>query len=145
MKPHIGFIGLGLMGSGMARNFLTKGYPLTVYNRSTGPAELLARDGAKIAVSPWAVASASDFIFTCVSGPKSVKSMAFGPDGLLAGAKSGARWIETSTIGREASEEMDRAAKASGVGYLEAPVTGSKMGAKNGTLVVMTGGEKALH
>jgi 3-hydroxyisobutyrate dehydrogenase-like beta-hydroxyacid dehydrogenase len=145
MKPKIGFIGLGLMGAGMARNFLTKGYPLSVYNRSAGPAEALGKDGARVAASPKALAAESDFIFTCVSDPAAVRGVALGQDGLLAGARRGARWVDTSTIGAEASRELAAAAQAAGVGYLEAPVTGSKTGAEKGTLVVMTGGERALH
>ena len=133
------------MGAGMARNFLAKGFPLTVWNRTRSAAEPLGREGAAIATSPRELAAASDIIVTSLSNPEAVAAVALGDDGLLAGARPGLRWIETSTIGPRASREMAAAAQARGVEYLEAPVTGSKNGARDGTLLVMTGGPQALH
>jgi 3-hydroxyisobutyrate dehydrogenase-like beta-hydroxyacid dehydrogenase len=143
--PRIGFIGLGLMGEGMARNYLTKGYPLTVYNRTATRADALVAVGAKRADSPRALAEASDVIVSCVADPAALDHVALGEHGLLAGARAGAIWIDTSTIGAAASSRLAGRAVERGVRYLEAPVTGSKVGAKNGTLVVMTGGPRALH
>jgi 3-hydroxyisobutyrate dehydrogenase-like beta-hydroxyacid dehydrogenase len=143
--PRIGFAGLGLMGSGMARNFLTKGYPLTVWNRTRAATEPLARDGAKVAASPRELAAASDVVVTSLSTPEAVAAVALGEDGLLAGARPGLRWIETSTIGPKASRHLAAAARVRGLEYLEAPVTGSKNGARDGTLLVMTGGPQSLH
>lgn len=142
---RIGFIGLGLMGEGMARNFLTKGFPLTVYNRTAARADALVSEGARRADSPRALAQASDVIVTCVADPVALEHVALGEHGLLAGARAGAIWIDTSTIGAAASSHLAGRAVEPGVRYLEAPVTGSKLGAKNGTLVVMTGGPRALH
>lgn len=143
-KPRIGFAGLGLMGRGMARNYLVKGFPLTVWNRTRAAAEPLARDGAAIAGTPHDLAAGADVIVTCLANPEAVSAAALGPDGLLAGARSGTRWIEASTIGSIASLRLAAAAAERGVDYLEAPVTGSKNGARDGTLVVMTGGPHAL-
>jgi 3-hydroxyisobutyrate dehydrogenase len=142
---RIGFIGLGLMGEGMARNFLAKGFPLTVYNRTAARADALVAEGARRADSPRALAEASDVIVTCVADPAALEHVALGEHGLLAGARAGVIWIDTSTIGAAASTRMAGRAIERGVRYLEAPVTGSKLGAKNGTLVVMTGGPRALH
>lgn len=144
-NPRIGFAGLGLMGAGMARNFLAKGFPLAVWNRTRSAALPLGREGAAIAPSPRELAAAADIVVTSLSHPEAVAAVALGDDGLLAGARPGLRWIETSTLGPRASLEMAAAAGARDVDYLEAPVTGSKNGARDGTLLVMTGGPQALH
>jgi 3-hydroxyisobutyrate dehydrogenase-like beta-hydroxyacid dehydrogenase len=144
-NPRIGFLGLGLMGQGMARCFLRKGYPLTVWNRTSERTRALAAEGAVVAASPRLVAVQSDVVVSCVSNPAAVAGVALGDDGLLAGAHPGLAWIDCSTIGSAASLEMAAAARTRGVAHLEAPVTGSKNGARDGTLVVMTGGPRALH
>lgn len=144
-RPRIGVAGLGIMGAGIARNFLTKGYPLSVWNRTRRTAEPFARDGAHIAATPRELAERSDVILTCLSSPNVVGAVATGHDGLLSGARKGLRWIDTSTIGRPTALAMAEGAKKYGVEFLEAPVTGSKQGARDGTLVVMTGGPPELH
>ena len=144
-KPRIGFAGLGLMGQGMAKNFLDKGYPLTVWNRTAARADELVLAGATHATTPRALAEASDVIVSCVADPRALDAIAYGDDGILAGARAGAMWIDTSTVGPAATTALGAAAAARGVRLLEAPVTGSKLGAKNGTLVVMTGGPRDLH
>lgn len=141
---EIGFAGLGIMGSRMARRFLTKGASLTVWNRTPAAAEALRQDGAMVARTPAELARRCDLVFTCLADPAAVRQVATGPDGLLAGARPGCRWVDTSTIGSAASLELAAAAAASGVAYLEAPVTGSKNGARDGTLLVMTGGPREL-
>jgi 3-hydroxyisobutyrate dehydrogenase-like beta-hydroxyacid dehydrogenase len=137
---RIGFAGLGIMGGGMARRFLGAGYPLTVWNRSRDKADALAAEGARVAATPHELAAESDAIVTCVSTPDALDAIAFGDQGLLAGAKAGTLWIETSTIGSVASLKLAGASAEHGVRYLEAPVTGSKLGARDGTLLVMAGG-----
>ena len=145
MLPNIGFAGLGIMGRGMARNFLAKGYPLAVWNRTRQAAAPLVADGAVPAETPRALAARSEVLVTCLTDGAAVRAVALGEDGLLAGARPGARWIDTSTIGAVASRELEAEARKHGVAYLEAPVTGSKNGARDGTLVVMTGGPRELH
>jgi len=130
------------MGRGMARNFLTKGYPLTVWNRTRAAASPLEADGAEVAATPRELAARSDVLFTSLSTPDAVEGICLGPEGLLSGARTGTRWIETSTVGSSASLRFAKAAAAVGVRYLEAPVTGSKNGARDGTLLVMAGGER---
>ena len=144
-QPSVGFAGLGIMGQGMARNFLAKGYPLTVWNRDRARTAALAADGAQVADSPRALAAGVDVVVTCLANPGAVRAVALGEDGLLAGARAGLRWIDTSTIGSVAALELAAAAAARQVRYLEAPVTGSKVGARDGSLVVMTGGPRELH
>ena len=139
---RIGVCGLGLMGQGIASNFLTKGFDLTVWNRTAARAATLQQAGAKVAESPEALAAASDVVVTCLADPAAVKEVGAG---ILAGAQPGLRWIETSTIGRPTILELASAAAARGVLVLEAPVTGSKVGAANGTLLAMTGGLPELH
>ena len=140
---RIGFCGLGLMGEGMARNFVDKGWKTTVWNRTRARAEAVS--GAEVAPTPAALAAGVDVMITSLSDPAAVRAVALGPEGLLAGARQGARWIETSTIGRPTVLALAAAAAEKGVGFLEAPVTGSKMGARSGKLLAMTGGDAALH
>lgn len=142
MKPSIGVAGLGLIGRGIAANYVKKGYPTTVWNRTPERAAPLVEAGAALAKTPAELAAASDFVVTSLTTPDVVLS--FAAD-MLPGARRGLRWIETSTIGTVASLECAGRAAAVGVGYLEAPVTGSKNGARDGTLVVMTGGPAELH
>jgi 3-hydroxyisobutyrate dehydrogenase-like beta-hydroxyacid dehydrogenase len=142
---RIGVCGLGVMGTGMAQNFVRKGFPTTVWNRTAAAAQRLAEQGASAARSPAEVAKAAEVVVTCVSDGAALEAVALGEEGLLAGAAPGLRWIDTSTVGPAASLKMAAAAAKRGVAYLEAPVTGSKNGARDGTLVVMTGGPRPLH
>jgi 3-hydroxyisobutyrate dehydrogenase-like beta-hydroxyacid dehydrogenase len=142
--PRIGFAGLGIMGRGMARNFLTKGYPLTVWNRTRAAASALEAEGAEVAPSPRELGARSDVLITSLSTPDAVEAVALGPDGFLSGARRGTCWIDTSTVGSVASLRFAEAAAAAGARYLEAPVTGSKNGARDGTLLVMAGGERGV-
>jgi 3-hydroxyisobutyrate dehydrogenase-like beta-hydroxyacid dehydrogenase len=144
MKARIGFAGLGTMGRGMARNYLTKGYALGVWNRTRAAAKALEAEGAHVHETPRELAAASDAIVTSLSTPEVVEKVALGADGLLAGARPGLLWIETSTIGSTASIRLSAAASERGVRYLEAPVTGSKIGARDGTLIVMAGGPREV-
>jgi 3-hydroxyisobutyrate dehydrogenase len=144
-KPTVAFLGLGIMGRGMARNYLSKGFPLRVWNRSPAPAEALGRDGATVAATPREAAAGTDFVVTCVADRAALTAIALGDDGLLAGCREGTRWIEASTVGPDCTRELAEVARGRKVELLEAPVTGSKNGARDGTLVVMTGGPAELH
>ena len=145
MQKRIGFAGLGLMGSRMARQFIDKGFGLTVWNRTRERCDALAAAGARVASTPRALAEDSDVVVTCVSDPPAVESLMFGPDGVLAAARSGFSYIETSTISAGLSRRVAAALHERGADYLEAPVTGSKLGAERGTLVIMTGGRREVH
>jgi 3-hydroxyisobutyrate dehydrogenase-like beta-hydroxyacid dehydrogenase len=145
MSTRVGFAGLGLMGSRMARNLLQKGFSLTVWNRSPDRCEELARGGARVAATPRALAEASDVVVTCVADPAAVERVVFAEDGVLAAARPGFRYLETSTISPGLSRRVAEALRGRGADALEAPVTGSKLGAERGTLLLMTGGRREVH
>ena len=145
MQKRIGFAGLGLMGSRMARQFLDKGFPLTVWNRSAERCGPLAAAGVRVAGSPRELAEAADVVVACVAGPAAVERLVFAEDGVLAAARPGFRYLECSTISPELMRRVAEALRAKGADALEAPVTGSKLGAEKGTLLLMTGGRREVH
>src|SRR5262245_23570810 len=145
MDTRIGFAGLGLMGGRMARHFLDKGHPLTVWNRTADRCAPLVAAGATQAATPRELAERSDVLVACVSDPPAVGRVVFADDGILAAARPGFTYLETSTIAPSTARRVDEALRAKGARMLEAPVTGSKMGAEKGTLILMTGGPRALH
>jgi 3-hydroxyisobutyrate dehydrogenase len=145
MDKRIGFAGLGLMGGRMALNLLQKGFPLTVWNRSGVRAAPLAAAGARVARSPRELAESSDVVVACVADPPAVERLVFAEDGLLAGVHPGLRYLECSTVDPGTTRRVQAALRERGADALEAPVTGSKNGAANATLLFMTGGEKAVH
>jgi 3-hydroxyisobutyrate dehydrogenase len=142
---RVGFAGLGIMGSRMASNLLAKGHAVAVYNRSPGPAQALSRKGAEIAADPAALAQRSEVVFTCLSDPPAVRAVYLAERGLVAGLEGGARCVDTSTIAPALARELAAACQAKGAGFLECPVTGSKQGAEDGSLLLMTGGPRKLH
>ncbi len=137
-----GFIGLGMMGQGMAGNLLRAGYPLTVWNRSPEKSAALLEQGARAGDSPAAVAAASDLIFVCVSDTPDVEAVILGPDGVLQGAQAGSLVIDHSTISPAATRLMAARLAEIGVGMLDAPVSGGPEGAQQGTLSIMVGGDE---
>jgi 3-hydroxyisobutyrate dehydrogenase-like beta-hydroxyacid dehydrogenase len=142
-STRVGFAGLGLMGVRMARQFVDKGFPLTVWSRDAKKAEPLVAKGAKQAKTPKELAEASDVVVACVADPAAVERVVFAPDGVLAGARSGFRYIETSTVSPEQTKRIAEALRAKGGDALEAPMTGSKNGADKGTLLFMCGGRRS--
>ncbi len=145
MQKRIGFAGLGLMGQRMARQFLDKGFSLTVWNRSPERCAPLVQAGAKVARTPRELAEAADVVVACVADPAAVERLVFADDGVLGAARLGFRYLETSTISAELSRRVAEAFRAKGADALEAPVTGSKLGAEKGTLLLMTGGRRETH
>jgi 3-hydroxyisobutyrate dehydrogenase-like beta-hydroxyacid dehydrogenase len=145
MATRVGFAGLGLMGSRMARQLLDKGFPLTVWNRTAERCAPLAAAGASVARSPAELAEKSDVVVACVADPAAVERVVFAEDGVLAAVRPGFRYLETSTISPALSRRVAEAFRARGADALEAPVTGSKLGAEKGTLLLMTGGRRETH
>jgi 3-hydroxyisobutyrate dehydrogenase len=145
MSKRIGFAGLGIMGQGMARNLLKKGFPTTVWNRTRERCEPLAKEGAKVAGSPWELAEHSDVVVACVADPPAVEELVFGEQGILGAARPGFRYVECSTVSPTLNRRVQTALRERGADSLEAPVTGSKKGANEGTLLLMTGGDRAVH
>jgi 3-hydroxyisobutyrate dehydrogenase len=144
MNTHIGFIGLGIMGRPMARNLLKAGYSVTVYNRSHAAVEALVTDGATEASSPQEVAEQSDVVITIVTDTPDVQQVILGPHGVLTGLHAGGVIIDMSTISPSGTRELAETAKAKGVHFLDAPVSGGESGAIAGTLSIMVGGEATV-
>jgi 2-hydroxy-3-oxopropionate reductase len=143
MPETIGFIGLGVMGDPMARNLIEAGHSLVVHNRSREPVQALAEVGAQAASGPREVAERSDVVITMLPDSAAVESVVLGEDGVLAGASEGDLLIDMSTIHPTVSVAVAQAAAERGVAALDAPVSGGDVGAKQGTLSIMVGGDAA--
>jgi 3-hydroxyisobutyrate dehydrogenase-like beta-hydroxyacid dehydrogenase len=141
-KPVIGFIGVGLMGHGMAKNIVTKGYPLVVMgHRNREPVEHLISLGAREAKTAREVAQACDIVHLCVTGSTQVEALVRGPDGLLAGAKPGLIIIDCSTSNPVSTLALAAEAKAAGVAFADAPLSRTPKEAEAGTLDTMVGAD----
>src|SRR6516225_1405621 len=141
-KTRIGWIGTGVMGRWMCQHLLDKGYKATVYNRSKDKAKPLLDAGAAWGETPKAVAERSDVIFAIVGFPKDVREVFLGTQGALAGSKAGNILVDMTTSEPSLAREIEQAAKAKGVGSVDAPVSGGDVGARNAALSIMVGGEK---
>ncbi|MEZ4708868.1 MAG: NAD(P)-dependent oxidoreductase [Caldilineaceae bacterium] len=141
MSEQIGFIGLGIMGQGMTRNLLKKGFAVRVWNRTASRMEPLVAEGAIACSSPADVAANSDIIITCVSDTPDVEAVILGEKGVLETVKSGALVIDCSTISPQVTVEIAQKLAAKGVHMLDAPISGGSEGAANGTLSIMVGGD----
>lgn len=139
----IGFIGLGVMGLGMATNLLKKGYEVSIYNRTPGKAGALLKLGAVELQSPAEVVKAVDIAITMISNDAAIREVYWGENGVFSGARSGITLIDSSTISPTLAKELAASAEALGASFLDAPVTGSKPAAEDGTLVFMVGGPEA--
>ncbi|MED4752739.1 NAD(P)-dependent oxidoreductase [Brevibacillus choshinensis] len=139
----IGWIGLGNMGIPMASNLLAAGYELSVWNRSPVKAEPLLALGAKSATTLAQLVDESDILFTMVSDDTAVKAVYDGPGGILAAAGKGKLAVDMSTISPDTSRFLAARCQEVGIRFLDAPVSGSVGPAKEGTLVIMVGGEKS--
>jgi 3-hydroxyisobutyrate dehydrogenase len=140
MSERIGFIGLGIMGRGMAANLLKAGFELTVWNRTATRMQDLVAQGAHTGADPADVAARSDIIITCVSDTPDVKTVILDEQGVIYGARPGALVIDCSTISPQATREIADALRAKGVFMLDAPISGGSEGAAKGTLSIMVGG-----
>ncbi len=140
-RERIGFIGLGIMGSGMARNILQAGFPLRIWNRTAGRMDELATAGAGPASSPGDVAFHSDIVITCVSDTPDVESVILGEGGVIHGARPGSLVIDMSTISPQATQRIAARLAERGIHMLDAPVSGGAEGAARGTLSIMVGGD----
>jgi 2-hydroxy-3-oxopropionate reductase len=139
----IGFIGLGVMGAPMARNLLAAGHEVVAWNRSPEPLAALAEAGARAAEGPAAVAAEADVLITILKDDPVVREVLGGPDGAIAAAPAGSLVIDMSTVSPALARELAEEAAARGVAFLDAPVSGGDVGARDGTLSIMVGGEAA--
>ncbi|HRN51703.1 MAG TPA: NAD(P)-binding domain-containing protein [Anaerolineales bacterium] len=140
-KPTLGFIGLGLMGKPMAAHLLKAGFVLWVHNRSQAAVDELVSQGAHKANLAKEVAQHADIIMTCLPDSPDVEACVLGEDGILAGAKQGLIVIDHSTIKPATARHLAAALAARGMHFLDAPVSGGQIGAQNGTLTTMVGGD----
>lgn len=141
---RIGFIGAGVMGSGMMRRLMAGGYAVSVYSRTRSKADALIQDGAIWRDSPAELARHSNLILTIVGYPSDVEAVYFGPDGLIENAVEGTVLVDMTTSQPALAVRIADAARARNLQTLDAPVSGGDIGARNGTLSIMVGGEEAV-
>jgi len=136
---RVAFLGLGIMGRSMAANLAKAGHEVTVWNRTPGTDV----EGARSATSAAEAARGAEVVWICVSDTKAVESVLFGPQGVHESLTEGMIIADSSTISPSATRQFADRVRAKGVEYVDAPMTGSKTGAANGTLIFMIGGEEA--
>src|SRR5438067_4042720 len=139
---RIGWIGTGVMGLSMCGHILSAGYRVTLHSRTKSKAQPLVDLGATWADTPRAVAADSDMIFTIVGFPQDVRTVYFGENGVLAGARSGTVLIDMTTTDPTLSREIAEHATTKGLSAIDAPVSGGDVGSRNATLSIMMGGDR---
>jgi 3-hydroxyisobutyrate dehydrogenase-like beta-hydroxyacid dehydrogenase len=139
----LGFVGLGAMGGRMVKRLLAAGHPVVGYNRTRAKAQPLEAAGMRLAASPGAVAEASDVVFSMVADTAALRAVALAADGILAGLKPGAVYVEMSTVSPAAIRELGGLVAARGAAMLDAPVSGSAITLEQGQLSFMVGGDPA--
>lgn len=142
-QERVGFIGLGIMGSRMAANLVGAGFELTVWSRTTEKAHQWAEEhGAELAASPAELGSRCGTVITMVVDGPQVEAVLLGPDGAVTEAQPGLLCVDMSTIAPETTRGIGAELRSAGVGFVDAPVTGSSPKAEDGTLTIMAGGEE---
>jgi 3-hydroxyisobutyrate dehydrogenase len=139
---RVAFLGLGVMGHPMAGHLARAGHHVTVYNRTAAKAQAWAAAyGGATAATPREAAQGAAFVFACVGNDDDLRAVVQGPDGALAGMASGAVFVDHTTASAEVARELHAAARARGLHFVDAPVSGGQAGAVNGVLTVMCGGD----
>ncbi len=142
---RVAWIGLGVMGFPMAGHLFKKGsHDVTVYNRSPAKAAAWVAEhgGGRTAATPAAAALSADYVFCCVGNDDDLRAVTTGDNGAFKGMRAGATFIDHTTASAEVARELYAAARARGIAFLDAPVSGGQAGAQNGTLTVMVGGDE---
>jgi len=138
------FLGLGVMGHPMAGHLARAGHEVCVFNRTMAKAQAWAKEyGGRSAATPREAAAGADFVFCCVGNDDDLRSVVLGDNGALAGMKPGAIFVDHTTASASVARELSALAKAKGLQFVDAPVSGGQAGAVNGMLTVMCGGEQA--
>ena len=141
---RVAFLGLGVMGYPMAGHLVAAGHQVTVYNRTAAKAEAwVAQHGGKAAPSPRAAAEGAEFVMACVGNDDDLAAVCRGADGAFAGMGAGARFVDHTTVSASITRALAGEARASGIGFVDAPVSGGQAGAENGVLSIMCGGAEA--
>jgi 3-hydroxyisobutyrate dehydrogenase-like beta-hydroxyacid dehydrogenase len=145
VSPHtVAFLGLGVMGYPMAGHLARAGHHVTVYNRTAKKADQWVEEyGGKAARTPREAAGGAQIVFSCVGNDDDLRSVYQGADGALAGMAKGAIAFDDTTASAKVARELDAEARARGLHFVDAPVSGGQAGAVNGQLTVMCGGEAA--
>lgn len=142
MADKIAFLGLGVMGYPMAGHLRKAGHEVTVYNRTTAKAEAWMREhGGATAAAPREAATGASIVFACVGNDDDVRAVTLGDTGAFAGMEKGAIFVDHTTASASLARELDAAARALGLGFVDAPVSGGQAGAEKGILTVMAGGD----
>ena len=141
----VGFVGLGSMGSGIARRIMDAGHTVVCWNRTKSKAEDLLAAGMGWADTPREVAQQCDVVFTMLTNTAAIQANAHGEDGLIAGLRPGTVWADLSTIAPDASVELAEEVAKTGAFYLDTPVSGSPATLAAGQMSVMVGGERAAY
>ena len=142
---QIGFLGLGIMGCAMVKNLLKSGFKVIVWNRSPEKCAELESIGVRQARNPAVVMASCDVTFAMLADPEAAEAVCFGPDGILAGIAEGRGYVDMSTVDDMTAQKIAKAITNRGGRYLEAPVSGSKKPAEDGTLIFLTAGDRSLH
>ena len=141
----VAFLGLGVMGSPMARHLAQHGHEVTVYNRTTAKAEeWVAANGGTFAPTPALAAGGNEVVFCCVGNDDDLRSVTTGIDGAFATMAAGSTFVDHTTASANVARELAAAASVLGIGFIDAPVSGGQAGAENGALTVMCGGDPAV-
>jgi 3-hydroxyisobutyrate dehydrogenase-like beta-hydroxyacid dehydrogenase len=141
MGSKVAFIGLGVMGYPMAGHLAAKGHSVTVYNRTSAKAERwVGEHGGSAAATPREAAAGADFVMACVGNDDDLRGVTLGADGAFAGMAAGSVFVDHTTASADVAEELAAVAADSGLGFVDAPVSGGQAGAENGVLTIMCGG-----
>lgn len=139
---RVAFLGLGVMGHPMAGHLARAGHAVTVYNRTAAKAQAWAAEyGGQAAATPREAAAGAGIVFACVGNDDDLRSVVLGADGAFAGMAEGAVFVDHTTASAEVARELHSAARAAGLHFIDAPVSGGQAGAVNGALTVMCGGD----
>mgnify|MGYP001627774781 FL=1 len=142
----VAFLGLGVMGYPMAGYLAKAGHEVTVYNRTTAKAEKWAADhGGAFGATPAEAAKGADFVMACVGNDDDLRAVCLGEDGAFAGMAEGSIFVDHTTVSAAVTRELYETAAASGIGFVDAPVSGGQAGAENGQLAVMCGGDQDAY
>ena len=144
-KPRVGFLGMGIMGVPMSINLVKAGFPVTVWNRTPDKCAPAVQAGATQAATASEVVKSCDITFAMLADPVAAEAVALGPDGVAEAMCAGKGYVDVSTIDPDSAAKIAAAIRNKGGAYLEAPVSGSKKPAEDGTLIFLCAGDEALY
>ena len=142
----LAFLGLGVMGYPMAGHLAAAGHEVCVYNRTAAKAEAwAAQHGGRHATTPREAAAGAEFVMACVGNDDDLRSVCLGADGAFAGMAQGAVFVDHTTVSSKVTTELYAEAKAAGLNFVDAPVSGGQAGAEKGQLSIMCGGDEVAY